>query len=182
MPRVAIQRGLWRVVPRGVSCAARQASHEPRRCASTRVEANCEISSGLITGQLCADSVARAVAVFREYGMCYFSSAQSSEWVSVARDQATQRWESNLSRLPGGDLLVGMEHGYSGLVHRAQGCDDTAIESRRACRSGLWIRMVLKPTAVVLCKIIVVTICLTESMVSIPSPVYTARTILCSHC
>jgi hypothetical protein len=90
-------------------------------------EAECEISNGAIKEPLCADTVARAAAVFRKHGMCYFASSQSSEWVALAREQATQRWETNLSRLPGGDMLVGMEHGYSGLVHRARGCDETLI-------------------------------------------------------
>ena len=110
-----------------VSRTRQQPLHWLRRWVSTGAESECEISAGLITERLCPDTVARAAAVFRKHGMCYFASSQSSEWVSVAREQATQRWKTNLSRLPGGDMLVGMEHGYSGLVHRARGCDETAV-------------------------------------------------------
>jgi hypothetical protein len=94
-----------------------------------KAPSECEISNGAITEQLCADTVARAATVFRKHGMCYFASSMSSEWVALTREQATQRWETNLSRLPGGDMLVGMEHGYSGLVHRARGCDRAPFRS-----------------------------------------------------
>ena len=98
------------------------------RWASSQAQAECEISSGP-TEQLSATTVAHAAEVFRKHGMCFFASARSTDWVADAHEQAKQRWETNLSRLPGGDMSVGMEHGYTGLVHRARGCD---------CDSSVW--------------------------------------------
>lgn len=111
----------------GAAAAAPRYYSTAAQVAAAAAAADCAIpspdecwSGGQLTS-LTPEVLAHAEQTFLKNGMCFFPSALSAEWVANAHDTAVQRWTHNLARLPGGDLEVGMEHGYAEVVHRARG-------------------------------------------------------------
>jgi hypothetical protein len=74
------------------------------------------------SGKLSPATVDVARASLEHNGVCYFEGVLGEEWVSACAGFAEQRFDACMARdYPGGQLAVGMENGYSSVVHRAQG-------------------------------------------------------------
>ena len=73
-------------------------------------------------GVLSEESVAAAADSLHDNGAFCLEGALDVAWIENARAQAGAAFERCLSRpYPGGELAVGMEHGYAEVVHRAKG-------------------------------------------------------------